>query len=145
MHYTASMFEQCLYFNTTSLARQLEREWTKAFKPFGLTPSQAFMLRVVLDKAALLQSELALEMNISRPTATRGLDGLERLGLIKRLASMKDGREQEIHPTKKAIDMKNAINAASGDVTRRLKKVLGENHFEDVVGRVRGISSALKG
>jgi len=138
------MFEQCLYFNTTSLARQLEREWTSAFKPFGLTPSQAFMLRVVLDKAPILQSELALEVNISRPTATRGLDGLEKLGLIKRLASEKDGREQEIHPTKKALEIKESINAASGAVTKRLKKVLGTRHFEEVVGQLRGISSALK-
>ncbi len=138
------MFEQCLYFNTTSLARQLEREWASAFKPFGLTPSQAFMLRVILDRTPLLQSELALEMNISRPTATRGLDGLERLGLVKRLASERDGREQEIHPTKKAVEMKDAINAASGAVTKRLKKVLGNSHFEDVVGQLRGISSALK-
>ena len=138
------MFEQCLYFNTTSLARQLEREWASAFKPFGLTPSQAFMLRVVLDKTPLLQSELALEMNISRPTATRGLDGLERLGLIKRHPSQKDGREQEIHPTKKAVEMKEAINAASSTVTKRLKKVLGSSHFEEVVGQLRGIGSALK-
>lgn len=138
------MFEQCLYFNTTSLARQLEREWASAFKPFGLTPSQAFMLRVVLDKAPLLQSELALEMNISRPTATRCLDGLERLTLIKRVSSEKDGREQEIHPTKKAMEIKDAINAASGAVTKGLKKVLGTKHFEDVVGQLRGISSALK-
>ena len=138
------MFEQCLYFNTTSLARQLEREWTSAFKPLGLTPSQAFMLRVVLDKAPLLQSELALEMNISRPTATRGLDGLERLGLIKRVASEKDGREQEIHPTKKAVELKDAINAASGTITKRLKKTLGTGHFEEVVEQLRGISSTLK-
>lgn len=138
------MFEQCLYFNTTSLARQLEREWTNAFKPYGLTPSQAFMLRVVLDKAPLLQSELAKEMNISRPTTTRALDGLERLAMIKRATSEKDGREQEIHPTKKAIDMKGAINEASGAVTKRLKKVLGTNHFEEIVGQLRGVSSALK-
>ena len=138
------MFVQCLYFNTASLARQLEREWTSAFKPFGLTPSQAFMLRVVLNKASLLQSELASEMNISRPTATRALDGLERLSLIKRVASEKDGREQEIHPTKKAIEMKEAINAASVAVAKRLKKSLGTSHFEDAVDQIRGISSALK-
>ncbi|MBU3591568.1 MarR family transcriptional regulator [Polynucleobacter sp. 78F-HAINBA] len=138
------MFEQCLYFNTTSLARQLEREWTSAFKPFGLTPSQAFMLRVVLNKASLLQSELASEMNISRPTATRALDGLERLSLIKRVASEKDGREQEIHPTKKAMEMKEAINAASVAVAKRLKKSLGTSHFEDAVDQIRSISSALK-
>ena len=138
------MFEQCLYFNTTSLARQLEKEWARAFKPFGLTPSQAFMLRVVLNKASLLQSELASEMNISRPTATRALDGLERLSLIKRVASDKDGREQEIHPTKKATEMKEAINAASVAVAKRLKKSLGTSHFEDAVDQIRGISTALK-
>ena len=138
------MFEQCLYFNTTSLARQLEKEWTSAFKPFGLTPSQAFMLRVVLNKASLLQSELASEMNISRPTATRALDGLERLSLIKRVASEKDGREQEIHPTKKAMGMKEAINAASAAVAKRLKKSLGTSHFEDAVDQIRSISSSLK-
>ena len=81
---------------------------------------------------------------LPHPTATRGLDGLEKLGLIKRLASDKDGREQEIHPTKKAIEMKDAINAASGAVTKRLKKTLGTEHFEDVVGQLRVISSALK-
>ena len=138
------MFEQCLYFNTASLARQLEKEWTSAFKPFGLTPSQAFMLRVVLNKASLLQSELASEMNISRPTATRALDGLERLSLIKRVASDKDGREQEIHPTKKAAEMTEAINAASVAVAKRLKKSLGTSHFEDAVDQIRGISAALK-
>lgn len=138
------MFEQCLYFNTTSLARQLEKEWARAFKPFGLTPSQAFMLRVVLNKASLLQSELASEMNISRPTATRALDGLERLSLIKRVASDKDGREQEIHPTRKATEMKEAINTASVAVAKRLKKSLGTSHFEDAVDQIRGISTALK-
>ena len=144
MLYTGRMFEQCLYFNTASLARQLEKEWTSAFKPFGLTPSQAFMLRVVLNKASLLQSELASEMNISRPTATRALDGLERLSLIKRVASEKDGREQEIHPTKKAMGMKEAINAASAAVAKRLKKSLGTSHFEDAVDQIRSISSFLK-
>jgi DNA-binding MarR family transcriptional regulator len=144
MYYTGNMFEQCLYFNTTSLARQLEREWTSAFKPFGLTPSQAFMLRVVLDKAPLLQSQLAVEMNISRPTTTRGLDGLERLGFIKRLASEKDGREQEIHPTPSAVKIKVDLNAASGTVTKRMKKLLGTNEFESVVTQMRSITTALK-
>jgi len=43
------MFDHCLYFNTSALARRLEREWTVAFKPFDLTPPQAFTLRAVLE------------------------------------------------------------------------------------------------
>lgn len=137
------MFEQCLYFNTTSLARKLEREWTLAFKPFGLTPSQAFMLRVILEKPQSYQNALAKEMNITKPTASRGLDGLEKLGLIERLPSADDAREIEIHPTKKAKALKNGLNAASAEVTKKFKKLLGNNEFLDVVGKLRGISEVL--
>lgn len=137
------MFEQCLYFNTTSLARKLEREWTLAFKPFGLTPSQAFMLRVILEKPQSYQNALAKEMNITKPTASRGLDGLEKLGLIERRPSSDDAREIEVHPTRKAKAMKDGLNAASGDVTKKFKKLLGSDEFLDVVGKLRGISEIL--
>lgn len=138
------MFDHCLYFNTTALARQLEREWTKAFKPFGLTPSQGFMLRVVLAKAGLLQGELAREMSISRPTATRTLDGLQKLGLIERCPTESDGREYAIHPTARAQEMKGSLNAASGTVTKRLKDVLGTGRFDDTVSQLRHIRSTLE-
>jgi DNA-binding MarR family transcriptional regulator len=137
------MFEQCLYFNTTSLARKLEREWTIAFKPFGLTPSQAFMLRVILEKPQSYQNALAKEMNITKPTASRGLDGLEKLGLIERRSSPDDAREIEVHPTKKAKAIKDGLNAASGEVTKKFKKLLGANEFLDVVEKLRGISEIL--
>lgn len=137
------MFEQCLYFNTTSLARKLEREWTLAFKPFELTPPQAFMLRVILQKPASLQSELAKEMNISRSTATRTLDGLQKLDYIKRTSSEKDGRESEIHPTMKALKIKEEINRASGEVTKKLKKMLGNELFESTVGNIRAASKVV--
>ncbi|HEV2610196.1 MAG TPA: MarR family transcriptional regulator [Noviherbaspirillum sp.] len=138
------MFDHCLYFNTTALARVLEREWTKAFKPFGLTPSQAFMLRVVLEKPGLLQSELAAELAISRSTATRTLDGLQKLDLVERRTTERDGREYGIHPTASAMAMKADINAASGKVTARLKKELGSTHFDDTVARVRNIRSTIE-
>lgn len=137
------MFKQCLYFNTTSLARKLEREWTLAFKPFELTPPQAFMLRVILQKPASLQSELAKEMNISRSTATRTLDGLQKLDYIKRTSSEKDGRESEIHPTMKALKIKEEINRASGEVTKKLKKMLGNELFESTVDNIRAVSKVV--
>ena len=114
-----------------------------AFKPFGLTPSQAFMLRVILEKPASYQNALAKEMNITKPTASRGLDGLEKLGLIERMPSSEDAREVEVHPTKKAKAMRDGINAASGDVTKKFKKLLGGDEFLDIVDKLRGISNVL--
>jgi DNA-binding MarR family transcriptional regulator len=137
------MFEHCIYFNTTSLARKLEREWSHAFKPFDMTPSQAFMLRIILQRPASLQNEIASAMNISRSTATRTLDGLEKLGYTKRITSKSDGREYQIHPTSKAIKIKDVLNNASAEITKKLKNTLGTSTFENVVQQVRSISKKI--
>lgn len=137
------MFDSCLYFNTTALARIVEREWTEAFRPFHLTPAQAFMLRIILEKEALLQRELAEQMAISRPTATRTLNGLQKMKLIERRAT-RDGREQAIFPTKKAILLKDQLIKASGLVTKRLKDRLSAERFNDIVSEIKSIRSQLR-
>lgn len=138
------MFDGCIYFNTQALGRQLERIWTKAFAPFGLTPAQGFMLRAVLDKPGMLQSELALQLKIARATATRGLDGLEARGLIERLATKRDGRECEIQPTDAACQIKDELNAASASVTSALKARLGRPKFAAFVEQAKEISTNLR-
>lgn len=138
------MFDHCIYFNTTALARQLEREWASAFAPFDLTPPQAFLLRAILDKPGLLQREYAEGMVISRPTATRSLDGLMVKGLIERRSNERDGREQSVFPTAAAISMHVSLNEASVQVARRLKKLLGTEVFTDTVKKIRDVSFALK-
>ena len=143
MPYSEAVFDHCLYFNTTALARLLERAWTAAFAEFELTPPQAFMLRLVLDRPGLSQRELAAAMTIARPTATRVLDGLEAHRLIRRRAGEADGREQRIHPTAEAQAIHDDLNAASAQVTRRLKSLLGPQVFEQTVSKIRAVRTAI--
>lgn len=138
------MFDHCLYFNTTALARLVDKQWTLAFKPFGVTPSQGFMLRLVLKHPGLLQHELAHELTISRPTATRLLDGLQALGLIERRSMASDGRHWAVYPTTQADALHASLNKASGEVTRRIQQQIGKENFDETVARVRSVSSALK-
>ena len=137
------MFDHCLYFNTTALARQLERVWTEAFKPYDLTPSQAFTLRAVLARPGMLHSELADALKIARATATRAIDGLVSRGLLERRRAKQDGRESEIHPTAAAEAIRRDLDAASGQVTARLQKELGEGVFAAFVQQARSIGSHL--
>ncbi|WP_250493081.1 MarR family transcriptional regulator [Caballeronia sp. GAWG1-1] len=138
------MFDQCLYFNTTALARTLEREWTKAFKPFGLTPAQGFMLRAIVEHPGLLQGELADALAISRPTATRTLDGLQKLGLVERWSTDRDGREASIHPTAAAPALMKRIGSMSSEVTKRMRRKLGSAHFDETVSNVRDVRASLE-
>lgn len=137
------MFDHCLYFNTTALARQLERVWSEAFKPFDLTPSQAFTLRAVLAKPGMLHSELADTLRIARATATRAVDGLVARGLLERRSTKQDGRESEIHPTSAAVALRDGLNDASGRVTARLKGELGDGMFAGFVEQARSIGNHL--
>ncbi|ANJ75702.1 MarR family transcriptional regulator [Ralstonia insidiosa] len=137
------MFDHCLYFNTSALARKLERVWADAFAPFDLTPPQGFMLRAIVDRPGMLQSELSEAMSVTRPTATRALDGLEAKGLIERRKTEADGRETAIFPTPEAMKIGAALNDASGAVTARLKRVLGSAEFTDTVSKIRGVRSTL--
>ncbi len=137
------MFDDCLYFNTTALARRLEHEWAEAFKTFGLTSSQAFMLRTVLNRPGLLQSELSVELSIARPTATRGLDGLAVKGYIERHRTAGDGREISIFPTAAALRIAAALDEASAAVTTKLRRRLGSDEFTNTVSKIRGVRSAL--
>lgn len=139
------MFEKCLYFNTIALARVLDREWTKTFKPFNLTPSQAFVLRAVLNQPGQRQSDFAELLVISRSTATRLFDGLEIKKLIERRASNNnDAREQSIYPTSNAINLHQEINLASAAVTKRLKLLLGQDNFTSIVNQIKNIWEELK-
>lgn len=137
------MFDHCLYFNTAALARQLEREWCEAFSLFDLTPPQAFMLRAVLDQPGQSHSELAQAMFIAKPTVTRALDGLAAKAMIERRPSGHDGRETCIYPTTDAKAIHTALNRASGNVTQRLKRLLGEEVFVETVQRVREVRAAF--
>jgi DNA-binding MarR family transcriptional regulator len=138
------MFDHCLYFNTSALARRLEREWAEVFKAFDLTPPQAFMLRAVIDRPGMLQSEVSEELSIARPTTTRALDGLEAKGYIERRRSAGDGREISIFPTVEAIRLKASLNEASGTITAKLRRVLGSAEFTDTVSKIRGVRSVLR-
>jgi MarR family transcriptional regulator, temperature-dependent positive regulator of motility len=138
------MFEQCLYFNTTALARLLEKQWAIAFKPFDLTPPQAFMLRVVLESPGLSPGEVAKVMAIARPTATRALDGLELKGFISRSTSVHDGREAFVFPTKSALAIEDSLKAASANVTKQYKKKLSDELFGETVKNARAVRAMLE-
>ncbi|GAB7191593.1 hypothetical protein NUM3379_23010 [Kineococcus sp. NUM-3379] len=137
------MFDECMYFNTSALARQLDRKWAAAFAPFGMTAPQAFLLRAVLRRPGMAPFEIADLLTIARPTATRLIDGLEAKGLLVRDVSDADGRARTVHPTPAAVEIERAVDRASGSVTSELKQTLGADVFNQTVNSIRGVRRAL--
>lgn len=138
------MFEHCLYFNTTSLARQLEREWSSAFKAFDLTPPQAFMLRIILEKEPISYSDLANAMNITKATCSRTVKGLIAFDLIKRTQTDSDGRSFVLVSTAKAESIRHPLNQASAEVTKKIKRIIGQEQFDLTVASLKAITASIE-
>jgi len=70
------MFEKCIYFNSNALVRQINKIWDDAFKPFGLSPSHAYVLRLVLNTPGLSMKQIAEDLELAPSTVTRFVDNL---------------------------------------------------------------------
>jgi DNA-binding MarR family transcriptional regulator len=143
MRHDAIMFEHCIYFNTAALARVLERKWSEAFAPLGLTAPQAFTLRMVLAQPGSLQYQLADQLGIARSTLTRLLDSLESKLLLTREASVGDGREVAIYPTPAAKKLQSELEQRAKEVTQTIKPNVGKEVFEVTVKNLRKIRTIL--
>ncbi len=144
MRYVILMFEECLYFNTNSLARTVSRIWTAAYRQFDLSPPHAFLLRAVLAKPGLLPRELAGELNLSRSTITRFLDSLEKRDLLVRMPTEKDGRELQIFPTKKANEIHQELDDIGKNLTKIMKERIGKKDLSQAVAKLREMRKSLE-
>jgi DNA-binding MarR family transcriptional regulator len=137
------MFDRCLYFNTTALARRLEREWGAVFSEFELTPPQAFMLRAILEHSGASQRELADMLAIAPSTATRALDKLQSKGLVERRGMLTDRREIAIHATPEGMALERRLVSANSAATSRMTGLLGDESLCEAVTKLKEVRSAL--
>lgn len=137
------MFDHCLYFNSTALARLVEREWTVVYARFGLTPAQGFVLRVIFATPGCLSSQVSEILGIARPTATRLIDALCEKGLVERLQTSEDKREWSVHASRAGQALKKPLTDASAEITRKLRHKLSPALFEAAVTSMYDVRQAL--
>lgn len=132
------MFERCLYFNTNTLARKVNRMWKDAYNEVGLSPSHAYLLRLVLAKPGLSQQTIANELNLEKSTITRFIDKMEAQGFIVRtVSSTRSTREQSIFPTEKAKQLHNRLEQIGDTLYAEVLNIMGETELKTLVKDLR--------
>lgn len=138
------MFENCLYFNSNTLARTVTRVWTEKYRQFDLKPPHAFLLRMVLARPGIHPGELADELNLSRYTVTRFIDSLEKRKFLMRKVTESDGREVEIFPTQKAKDIHKKLDDTGKELTKLMGNILGNDELSEVVTKIRKTKKSIE-
>jgi len=134
------MFERCLYFNANALTREINKIWDTAFQEFDLSPSHAYLLRVVLANPGISQKDIATEMKLEKSTITRFVDVLQDKGYLTR---NKVGRAQIIKPTKAAIKIEKALNKKGDELYQKMIDTIGRQSLTQLVSKLRETGTKL--
>src|SRR6266849_9041139 len=84
-----------------SAAIHLLRRLRRQDDAMGLTPARASALSIMVFGGPVTLGQLAAAEQVSAPTTTRLIIGMERDGLVRREDDPNDGRVVWLHPTAK--------------------------------------------
>lgn len=138
------MFERCLYFNINALARAVNRIWDEAFAEFELSPSHAYLLRLVLASPGLSPKQISAELKLEKSTITRFLHALEERELVQRKKGVaQDARELGIYPTRKAQRLAEKLEARGEALYQKMSATLGRQELVSLVSQLREMQKTL--
>jgi len=144
LHYYLHMFDRCLYFNINALTRLVNKKWVEAFEAFDLSPAHGYMLRVVLSKPGITQKELSAELRLEKSTITRFVDALQKKDLVSRKTGGLDGREQNIHPTRKAKKIQAPLEELGDRLYQTMVSTIGKEKLTTLVSQLQESARKMK-
>lgn len=110
----------------------------------GLSPSHAYLLRLVLAQPGLSQTAIGEELRLEKSTITRFLDKMEAEGYLKRTVTLdRNTREQNIYPTDKARQIHTQLEAIGDSLYARMQAEVGDNELKTLVSDLRQAAEKL--
>jgi DNA-binding MarR family transcriptional regulator len=126
--------EQELLLNIVRTAAVLEHDLAEKLKPFGLTPTQYNVLRILRGTPEGLCRNAVGERLVTRvPDVTRLLDRMERMGLIQRNRSGEDRRFVSTSITDKGLKLVDKLDREICSIHARQLGHLGDKKARDLI------------
>lgn len=122
--------EDCISFMVGKAAQQVTRRARELLAPFGVTPVQYAVLKVLAGTEGMSGAEIGARMVLDGASVTGVVDRLEALGLLERRADPKDRRTLRIVATPRADDLMAAMDSAMDRLNAEAVAVLGRKDSE---------------
>src|SRR5580658_4586079 len=109
--------EQEVYLSMLRTASELSYAGDQFFRPFGITPSQYNVLRILRGAGTdgLCRNEISERMVTATPDMTRLLDRMESAGWVTRKRAEDDRRQVSTHITKSGMELLARLEKPTGD------------------------------
>ena len=121
----------CIYFLTTRLSRELRKQFDDYLSKIDLTASGWCVLMCIIEhNESITQKEIADILALETPTVTRILDILQKKGFINRIPHPQDRRCFIIKLTEKGKSMKNEIFLYGECFMKSVANFITESEFK---------------
>jgi DNA-binding MarR family transcriptional regulator len=124
-----------------TIRRYLNRELQR--RRFELTGEQFAVLVHIWNQGGRTQQQLGSELSKEKTTMTRMLDGLERRGLIRRLAGSPDARQRRIFLTPQGEETMKGLTALAAEVLVTAQKEITPGDLETCKKVLRQVQRTL--
>jgi DNA-binding MarR family transcriptional regulator len=130
--------------NLVRTADLLVKRINDLVQPFGLSPSSALALSIIVnEEVPLPPNEIAERLIISRATITGLLDSLERRGYVRRMPHSTDRRMLLIEPTASGRKVAHEFRLVVHKQQKEWLAVLSESEQTELVDRLHQLQSVL--
>lgn len=134
------------YLNVLRTADALTEALESLLRPFGVTPTQYNVLRILAGagKAGLSCSEISERMLTRDPDMTRLLDRLERAGLARRAREARDRRVITVRLAPKGRDLLRDVQVPAARFERRSLARLGARRLKALTGLLEDARATVR-
>ena len=124
------MFDDCLYFNLSSLTRSITDTWKEEFAQLGLSPSHGYLLFAMVERPDEQQKDYGEHLDLDASTINRLVDTLISKGLIEKSGS---GRGSSVSVTAEGKSICRQIKKSMNKLKDRMSSELGSARFKKLV------------
>jgi len=134
--------EEFVEYRLVRVAAQLERRFSAALAPTGLSPRQFSVLAVLASTPEVTSADLARAVLTTPQSMHTLLDQLQERGLVDRGQLRGRGRPAPVRLTDDGVAVLSESAARVRELERRTRDRLGETGYQQLVGlldRVEGM------
>ena len=135
------MYNNCIYFNLSTLNRRITKIWQDEFSLLGLSPSHGYLLAAMAEKPMASQKELSEIMELDASTITRFIDALSAKKMIEKVSI---GKGAKFALTAKGAEVSDKTNQLMSTLFSNMQSTLGENEFTKLVDNLQQTRHAFQ-
>lgn len=138
-------FEETVSYLLAKVATAFRNSLERSMGSIGLHGGQIFVLVELWQEDGLRQIDLVERLNVSAPTVSNMVNGLEEINLVKRQKSSADARATTVHLTKKGYSIRRDVEEQWVDLEQGALADLRESDRVMLVDLLTRLRNAFTG